>query len=310
MPPGHRPPLKKPLCVRPTTGLDPGGDTPAQDPEEEDLPPRAAAGSAPLQSADRTGLGAEADRRAESAPAEVPARAPADKAPELPARRPGAPAVPNQYEEMSLADATLMGGEPPGVEERRWIEVAIRRMFRSLEPEVLDNITRCFREWRLPPSVAIFRQAAPISTGPGLCVLFEGVVDVLTCPKGTTEHEKVCTYDRCGQCFGELELFYDAPRAAGASRKVHWATIATRTAVILWTADRAALRGSVPGSKSYIAPRGAAIPPLPTRQCPEVTRRSDSAMDLMCVCERNKQQSAPAWQQYLPSRQRERRERV
>ena len=21
--------------------------------------------------------------------------------------------------------------------------------------------------------------------------------------------EKVCTYDRCGQCFGELELFYD-----------------------------------------------------------------------------------------------------
>ena len=37
------------------------------------------------------------------------------------------------------------------------------------------------------------------------------MIDVLHCPTGAATSEKVCTYDRCGQCFGELELFYGKP---------------------------------------------------------------------------------------------------
>lgn len=37
------------------------------------------------------------------------------------------------------------------------------------------------------------------------------MIDVLHCPTGADASEKVCTYDRCGQCFGELELFYGKP---------------------------------------------------------------------------------------------------
>ncbi|CAE8653389.1 unnamed protein product, partial [Polarella glacialis] len=109
--------------------------------------------------------------------------------------------------------------------------------------------------------------AASISTGPGLCVLIDGVVDVLHLPRGATESEKVCTYDRCGQCFGELELFYDSclPTPRGTSsggRKLHWATMATRTPVILWIVDKNALRGT---STSAVKPPSApANPPKPT----------------------------------------------
>ena len=35
------------------------------------------------------------------------------------------------------------------------------------------------------------------------------MIDVLHCPTGGATSEKVCTYDRCGQCFGELEVFYE-----------------------------------------------------------------------------------------------------
>lgn len=143
-------------------------------------------------------------------------------------------------------------GGPPGREERRWIEAAVRRIFRSIGPSSLDAIAESFREQRLRAGVPIVQQAAPIATGPGLCVLFEGVVDVLHLPRGGTESERVCTYDRCGQCFGELELCYDAPRA-GAGRTRHWATISTRTAVTLWTVDREVLRGHIPGASRSIA---------------------------------------------------------
>merc|ERR1712183_261018 len=78
--------------------------------------------------------------------------------------------------------------------------------------------------------------------GPGRCVLYIGVVDVLHCPKGSSENEKVCTYDRCGQCFGELELLYNVPRGEGAGRKLHWATIASRTPVTLWVVPRETLK--------------------------------------------------------------------
>lgn len=149
---------------------------------------------------------------------------------------------------LGVADLGTLGTTPPGREERRWIEAAVRRMFRSLGPAALDAITESFREWKLPASVAIVKQQSRISMGPGLCVLFEGVVDVLHRPTGAVDNEKVFTYDRCGQCFGELELFYDVPRASGAARKLHWATIATRTPVTLWTIQRDVLRGSVPGA--------------------------------------------------------------
>lgn len=138
-----------------------------------------------------------------------------------------------------------LSGRPPGREERRWIEAAVRRMFRSVGPTTLDAITESFREWRLPAAFSIIQQAAPIASGPGLCVLFEGVVDVLHRPKGGSESEKVCTYDRLGQCFGELELLYNAPRGGGPGRKAHWATITTRTPATLWTVDRAVLRSVI-----------------------------------------------------------------
>lgn len=146
------------------------------------------------------------------------------------------------------ADLSTLGATPPSRAERRWIETAVRRMFRSLDPVALESITEAFREWKLEAGTAVVKQQSPINTGPGLCVLFEGVVDVLHRPMGATTNEKVCTYDRCGQCFGELELLYDAPRGQRNGRKNHWATIATRTPVTLWTIHRDTLRGIVPGA--------------------------------------------------------------
>jgi len=164
--------------------------------------------------------------------------------------------IPALSGKMVIADEQLIGTCPPGREERRWIEIAVRRMFRSLGPNALDCITDAFREWKLPPSAAIVKQGAPIAMGPGLCVLLAGVVDVLHCPKGSSESEKVCTYDRCGQCFGELELVFDTPRGDAGGRKSHWATIATRTPATLWIISRNALRGGVPvPPRVYVANR-------------------------------------------------------
>jgi hypothetical protein len=148
------------------------------------------------------------------------------------------------------ADSSTIGTKPPGRDERRWIEAAVRRMFKSLVPAALDAITEAFREWRLQPCAMIFKQGSRIVDGPGLCVLFEGVVDVLHKPLGSQENEKVCTYDRCGQCFGELELFYDAPRGAGAGRKLHWATTVSRTPVTVWVIQREHLRGQLVSASS------------------------------------------------------------
>lgn len=151
---------------------------------------------------------------------------------------------------MDAADESSMGKEPPPREERRWIEAALRRMFRALGPTALGNIAEAFCEWHLPPKMTIVTQGSPIASGPGLCVLFEGVVDVLHRPKGAHESEKVCTYDRRGQCFGELELVYDAPRTCGPRRKAHWATIATRTPVTVWVVSRDVLRKTLPNASN------------------------------------------------------------
>lgn len=136
-----------------------------------------------------------------------------------------------------------LGSRRPDAEERRWIEAAVRRIFLLLTPATFEALMDAFREWRLPPGTKLVEQGTPVTKGPGLCVLLDGVVDVLHCPTGASSSEKVCTYDRCGQCFGELELFYDqgAQRRAGNGRKLHWATIATRTPTILWTVQSEAL---------------------------------------------------------------------
>eukprot|EP00930_Biecheleria_cincta_P033690 TRINITY_DN23341_c0_g1_i1.p1 TRINITY_DN23341_c0_g1~~TRINITY_DN23341_c0_g1_i1.p1 ORF type:complete len:413 (-),score=63.94 TRINITY_DN23341_c0_g1_i1:35-1246(-) len=151
------------------------------------------------------------------------------------------PATPRVDDLPAIGD---LGSRRPGTEEKRWIEAAVRRMFSLLAPAALESLIESFREWKLPKGVVIVKQATPISTGPGLCVLLDGVVDVMHCPKGAKESDKVCTYDRCGQCFGELELFCDGsqmtPRSSG--RKLHWATVATRTPVTLWIVDRKALQ--------------------------------------------------------------------
>lgn len=158
--------------------------------------------------------------------------------------------MPTLSSTLEPADLSQIGVAPPGREERRWIEAAVRRMFRSLGPAALESITEAFREWKLQPCTSIVKQDSPINTGPGLSVLVDGVVDVLNRPMGGKANEKVCTYDRCGQCFGELELLYDTPRGGGNGRRKHWATIATRTPVTLWTIHRDTLRGLVPGANT------------------------------------------------------------
>ncbi|CAJ1445454.1 unnamed protein product [Effrenium voratum] len=112
-----------------------------------------------------------------------------------------------------------LGSRPPDTEERRWIEAAVRRIFLLLSPASYDTLLEAFREWKLPAGSVLVQQATPVSKGPGFCVLLDGVVDVLHCPSGSKgAPEKVCTYDRCGQCFGELELFYET-RGPGNGRK-------------------------------------------------------------------------------------------
>merc|ERR1740121_455656 len=116
-------------------------------------------------------------------------------------------------------------------------------MFKSSAEGTLKQMTDAFREWTLPAGAVIVEQATPIATGPGLCMLFSGVVDVLHRPKGSSEAQKMCTYDRCGQCFGELELILEPVGSnAARARKLHWATIAARTPTVLWVVERSTLK--------------------------------------------------------------------
>mmetsp|Transcript_46453 Transcript_46453/g.85096 ORF Transcript_46453/g.85096 Transcript_46453/m.85096 type:complete len:462 (-) Transcript_46453:165-1550(-) len=178
--------------------------------------------------------------------------------------RPGVPATAH-VEDLQLAELDSIASTPPLGCERQLIEIALRKMFSKLETVAIDHIVDTFREWRLPPNVAIVQQGAPITTGPGLCILRDGVVDVLHRPKGApagiAELERVCTYDRTGQCFGELELIYNAPRPNGAPRKTHWSTIATRTHVTLWMITRDALQQEVLRS-CYLGAEAAAWAPV------------------------------------------------
>lgn len=158
-------------------------------------------------------------------------------------------------------DSRTLGILPPGVEERSWIQFAVRNMFSSLSAEGMSVLLGAFRELQLPPCRAIVKQGSPINTGPGLCVLFDGVVDVLHSPSGSTEPQKVCTYDRRGQCFGEIQLFFDTP-SGGGPRRQHWATISTRTKVTLWAVNRADIRGRLFGATSSTRPEGLPASPM------------------------------------------------
>jgi len=172
-----------------------------------------------------------------------------------------------RVEDLRLADLASIGSNQPQNCERQLIELALRKMFSKLETVAIDHVVDAFREWRLPPNVAIVQQGAPITTGPGLCILKDGVIDVLHCPTGkgaparSAELERVCTYDRNGQCFGELELIYNGPRPNGAPRKTHWATIATRTQATVWTITRDALQQEVLRS-SYLGAEATAWAPV------------------------------------------------
>merc|ERR1712107_810729 len=72
-----------------------------------------------------------------------------------------------------MGDRKTMGIRPPGHEERRWIEAAVRRMFRALSPLALETVAKAFREWKLPPETIIVKQGSSIDSGPGLCILFK-----------------------------------------------------------------------------------------------------------------------------------------
>jgi len=182
----------------------------------------------------------------------------------------GPPVLPSS---LSPAASFSMGERNPEGHERHLIESALYKIFSTLEPESLEAIVTSFREWKLPANVAIVQQNSPITTGPGLTVLVDGVVDVLYCPKGTQQFQKVCTYDRCGQLFGELELIYDAPRPAGTARKSHWATVATRVACTMWAIDRSKLITTMRGLRWVGKQKQSTVPaPLPG---PEVVEQRE-----------------------------------
>merc|ERR1719272_264914 len=82
--------------------------------------------------------------------------------------RPKVATMPTLAGTLEPADMSQLGTKPPGREERRWIEAAVRRMFRSLGPAALEDITEAFREWKLQPCTAIVEQGKPVSVGPGL----------------------------------------------------------------------------------------------------------------------------------------------
>mmetsp|Transcript_9168 Transcript_9168/g.20428 ORF Transcript_9168/g.20428 Transcript_9168/m.20428 type:complete len:283 (+) Transcript_9168:62-910(+) len=139
------------------------------------------------------------------------------------------------------ADESTIGTMPPSRLQSHLIEVAVKKMF-ALESSELESVILGFREWRLPANTCIVRQGTAITSGPGLSVLMDGIVDMFLAT-GKGPPEKLCTYDRCGQCFGELAQLYTASSASvGAKRRTHWATIATRTATTLWVITRSAFQ--------------------------------------------------------------------
>mmetsp|Transcript_43291 Transcript_43291/g.99781 ORF Transcript_43291/g.99781 Transcript_43291/m.99781 type:complete len:269 (+) Transcript_43291:44-850(+) len=133
------------------------------------------------------------------------------------------------------ADESTLGLEPPTRLECRLIEMAVQRIF-TLDGQHLQELVSRFRQWELPANTSIVRQGAAISSGPGLTVLSDGVVDVFRTNAEGDEQERLCTYDRSGQCFGELQLLYNS--SVNTNRRIHWATIATRTAATVWVISR------------------------------------------------------------------------
>lgn len=161
--------------------------------------------------------------------------------------------------QLSMADTSQMGTSPPSGDARVLIEGTLRKVLHSVHLRtLLPQIVGAFREWTVDPNVAFVQQGGLASTGPALCILVSGVVDVLHRPQGSRSFEKVCTYDRCGQCFGEVELLFCCPRcftsldprlqaSCPAQRKFHWATVATRTIANVWSLRKDVLRSQLRG---------------------------------------------------------------
>lgn len=132
----------------------------------------------------------------------------------------------------------VVGREPSGIDLALIAEV-LTHTFR-IKAERLAPASQLFECWTIPPGVAIVEQGMPVSSGPAFSILSEGTVDVFVRPAGGAHSEHMLTYDKPGQCFGNVELLHPA-LASSAQRRRHWATMATRTPVVLWAVRQGAL---------------------------------------------------------------------
>lgn len=147
--------------------------------------------------------------------------------------------APEATESFAVLDSSFVSGEPPGI-DLAWIVDTLSHAFR-IKPKHIVGASQLFRRWTIPPRVAIVEQGMPVSSGPALSILFDGIVDVFVRPAGGVHSEHVLTYDRPGHCFGNVELLLPA-LASSPQRRRHWATMATRTPVILWAVQRDVLQ--------------------------------------------------------------------
>lgn len=134
-----------------------------------------------------------------------------------------------------VATTTFAGS----LQGRALVERSLRGLFQKTGRAALDAMLDAFYELSLPAGKVIFQQGDSVASGPALCVLGEGVVDVMLQSRATKQPERVCTYDRAGQTFGELEsIFRPVDPTRHAAPRVQWATFETRTPVKIWVADR------------------------------------------------------------------------
>eukprot|EP00971_Amphidinium_carterae_P278353 5525451-Amphidinium_carterae.1 len=120
-------------------------------------------------------------------------------------------------------------------------------MFERINDCPQGRITACFKKWTVSAGTCFVSQGTSLAKGPCIFMLVDGVVDVWHVSRIELEPQLVCTYDRWGQCFGELSELYihDTPSTRTPNtmtRKTHWATFAARTAAVLFVADRDVLR--------------------------------------------------------------------
>lgn len=119
-------------------------------------------------------------------------------------------------------------------DQREQIKLAASRAltFSSLSPAKLEQVIDAFQGPLIAtPGTELVRQGNSVTPGdPGIYVLMEGILDVFKRSQGQTHPgTHVCSYDERGQCFGELSLLHDCPRAA---------TVIVRSRAVLWQLDK------------------------------------------------------------------------